>query len=174
MPADPQRHCELYRLLIAIPQRHEILLKHLGQAMELPYIEIPQYTRPAEEITAAILAEWSLQTVVIDWIVGEDGKAPCAVLEVRPSLQPLTLPGLGFCSIDRLPDGILSGAVLDASRKLFAGASIGRGPFSRFGWIDVAQQWIRTSAGEDALEFTDIRQLNASTDYALLRLGTLS
>ncbi len=57
---------------------------------------------------------------------------------------------------------------------LLPGNTQGRGPFSKVGWIEVAQDWIRDSVLDRVVEFSeDVRRLNASGSFALVRFGTL-
>jgi hypothetical protein len=54
---------------------------------------------------------------------------------------------------------------------MLSGTGQPKGPFSRFGWLRDALKWLSESRGQECSEASDIRQLNASGTFALIRLG---
>jgi len=56
---------------------------------------------------------------------------------------------------------------------LFRGDAARSDPFSRLGWIEDAQEWIRASLPNRRIEFDDdVRTLNVGMHFALVRFGT--
>jgi hypothetical protein len=161
---------ENYHLLLVLPKQRQVLLSRTESAYELPGIEIPRFTRAAEQITSAVMDRWHLPSLVIDWISGGDGTLTCAILEVRRTIESELLPtDLIAASIDDLAEGIVPQEAFIALQRMLSGDTGARGPFSRFQWIDDAEQWMRNSVGDASLEFTKLRQLNASGSFALVR-----
>lgn len=162
-----------YRIVLVLPQSKMVLAERHGETLRLPSVKIPRWARPAEQLTKAIRERWNLPAIVIDHLPTERGLPPCAVVEV---CMPAGL---------KVPDELIS-EELDAIavsefaktehvlvREILSGDAGARGPFSRIGWLDEAQLWIQESVVEHSVEFTeDIRQLNASGTFALIRFGT--
>ncbi|WP_158792083.1 hypothetical protein [Granulicella sp. L60] len=162
---------EYYHLLLLGSKTQIALLEEAGGESRLPRIGIPRYTRPAEQITALVFEKWRLRAIVIDWLSGHKGSPYCAVLEI---FEPVPFPcdGLSSVPIAEVPRHVLPKESLTMLEGMVEGNPGERGPFSRLGWIEDAKNWIRESANDQGLEFTDIRQLNAGGSFALARLDT--
>jgi hypothetical protein len=164
-----------YRVVLVLPWAKTILAELDGEALRLPHISIPKWTRTAEEITDAIRELWNLVSIVIDYLPAESNLDPCAVLEVSlPDWQSVP-SGLTPVAPQKLPPQELSPSEFSFLRDILAGDIRNQGPFSRIGWIEEAQTWIRESVHHRVIEFSDdIRQANAGKSFALVRFGTRS
>jgi hypothetical protein len=163
-----------YRIAIVLPRSKMVLAERHGETLRLPRVEILRWARPAEQLARAIRERWNLPSIVIDRLPAQSDLPPCAVVEV-------CMPG-----VRKVPDGLISddldaiAAESELTRteravlgEILSGNTRGRGPFSRIGWLEEAQEWIRESVPHHSVEFTeDIRQLNASATFALVRFGT--
>ncbi|MBB6144391.1 hypothetical protein HNQ77_002343 [Silvibacterium bohemicum] len=169
----PNEDHAAYRLLLVVPRLNLALLEEGKGRPRLPHIDIPRYTRTAEQITEAVYEIWALRTVVIDWLHGHDEPPYCAVLEI---LNPWPSPcgELRPVPIAQISEEVLPSDVLATVNAMLDGNCESRGPFSRFGWIKKAEQWVRDCAEDQALNFTDVRQFNASGAFALVRFGSRS
>lgn len=168
----PHEAPETYRLFPVLPERGLVLLERKEGGLRLPEVSIPPYTRPAEQITSLVRKTWNLHSVVIDWIAGNDGSSQCAVLEIldpRPMVAPERLRPH---PIRDVADDLLPEMEWRIIHDMLCGNCGDRGPFSRFGWMEEAKAWIRECARNQMLHLSEIRQLNASATFALLRFGS--
>jgi hypothetical protein len=65
---------DTYRLVIFDPAGTMVLLESQGNEYRLPKIEIPKFTRPAQDVTAFLRKFWSMSSVFL--YSGMFGKAP--------------------------------------------------------------------------------------------------
>src|ERR1700728_3921922 len=61
MSSSSQLDHDLFRILFYRRNGQELLLEHNEKGFTLPSIQIPRYTRIAQQITEAIRADWKLQ-----------------------------------------------------------------------------------------------------------------
>jgi hypothetical protein len=169
---DQKEH--LYSLLLVLPETRSALVESGRSGVELPCVAVPLYARPAEIITDAVLNKWSLKSVVIDWIEDQPGNPFCAILEVRAPGLSRTTSDLTPFMLNELTGHPSYGRLAAIALTRFGESSEERSPFSRFGWLDTAESWIRTSSRDHGIEFTTSNQLNAGDAFALIRLGTRS
>jgi hypothetical protein len=162
-----------YRLAFILPESRQLLGIRDSKAVELPRMSIPMWHRPAEQLTQLIEERWHIKTIVLDVLTDASMLTPCGVIEVRsPSWQ---FRCDGFAPIG--PHKISTASLAEDERRILisilAGNDLNRGPFSRIGWIDEAQDWIRNAVCDRDISFSDdFRQLNASGRFALIRFGT--
>jgi hypothetical protein len=139
----------------------------------LPRVRIPKWTRPAEEINDVIWREWQLHTLVLTILNEAGDKPPCAVAESLPSIAAKTSHDLAPNSIESLNETELDGEERAAIQSSIAGDTSPSAPFSRRGWLKEAQAWVQSSISDRRIEFSgDLRQYNASSTFALVRLDT--
>jgi len=164
-----------YRLVLVLPWARTILAEWDGEALRLPHISIPKWTRTAKEITEAVRERWNLDSIVIDYLPAESNFGLCAVMEVfLPKWQSVPY-GLKPVDPQELPPQELSPSEFSLVRDILTGDICNQSPFSRIGWIEEAQTWIRESVRDRVIEFSDdIRQANAGRSFALIRFGTRS
>jgi len=167
-PAEQQGEVQNFRLLLAHPWSRRILVPN--QALpRLTRIAIPKWTRTAHYLTKMLQQQWGSNFVVIDFIDNDQAVAPVVVVEVRS--QEWDFYSAGFLSIEEAAlHHDLTSAEQMTINKIIAGDTNGRGPFSRIGWVDDAQCWIRQSLGQPQLSFSNnIHQLNAGGSFSLAR-----
>jgi hypothetical protein len=162
-----------YRVALVLPMTRQILGVNDSGTFRLPRISIPKWTRPAEELTGAIDEQWHIRSAVIDFLTDKSRQLTCAVVEARTKKWKRA-------EVDLIPveAQVISGHDLsDCERAALNGILTGdcgaRGPFSRLGWVDDAQEWIKSAVDHHDVDFTDhTRQLNACGTFALVRFGT--
>jgi hypothetical protein len=163
---------EKYRVLLALPPTRQIFLAEECGMIRVPWVAIPKWTRAAETLTKAVDEKWHLSTTVIDFL--PDAIQPnCAVLEVR---QTGWRPSDGELVPVEASSAIaygLSHTAQHALEEILQGKCGSRGPFSRLGWINDAQEWIKSAVTDRDVSFTnDVHQLNACGNFALIRFTT--
>src|ERR1700761_4085455 len=72
-----------YRVVVIHPTSKAVLVvDHDDSSTRLPRVRIPKYTRVTQGLHVAILEEWSVRGVVLDYLQFENSSCPCAVLEL--------------------------------------------------------------------------------------------
>jgi len=165
---------EQYRVLLMLPKCKMALVENDGRSVRLPRISIPRWARIGEQLAEAVRTKWGVRSIVIDFLPKPPELPKCAVMEIRSHDCGPASDGLTPLQIETLPSLDLAASEYAALEEILMGATADRGPFSRLGWIDEVQEWIRASLPDQAIRFTeDVRHLNAGGAFVLLRLGTL-
>jgi hypothetical protein len=158
-----------YRLVLVRFGSQAIWVDRANGALRLPRVTIPRWTRAAEQLQQVIEASWHLRTIVLEFLPSKMDSAPCAVVEITSSETP---DSLAAASIEQIVAEDMVSGEREAVNTILAGNGSASGPFSRIGWIQDAMEWIRAVVGHD-IEFTgEVRQLNASGRFALVRFRT--
>ena len=162
-----------YRIALLLPGSKTVLVEPRDGNPRLPRIDVPRWTRIAEQLTKAIRDKWRLRSsILIDVLPGSPQTPACAVIEVfREESKPLA-EGLVPLPLGALADSEVAAAERTTMRKILMGETAGCGPFSRLGWIEEAQEWIRVSAPHRAIEFSDRQGSSVGGSSALVRFGT--
>jgi hypothetical protein len=164
---------EEFRVLLVLPSLQMVLAEHHGRRRQLPRIKIPKWTRTAQQLSEALYEKWGVRAIVIDLLLKVPDFPSCAVVEVRTPHWRFILDGFIPVHIDDLDDQELTQMERFTLQKIIAGNTQDRGPFSRLGWLEEAQEWIRDSVHDRRVEFNgDVRQVNASGLFALVRFET--
>ncbi|MCU1226201.1 MAG: hypothetical protein JWQ42_4294 [Edaphobacter sp.] len=162
-----------YRVALVLPGSRRVLTRRQGKDLLLPRVSIPKWTRPADELTTRIQEEWNLAAVIIDCLPTLQPSLPCVVAEICEQRWPSDPHGLSAVHPDEISESELSDTEQVVLQEMLAGNTGSRGPFSRIGWLRDAQDWIRRSVTDRAVQFDgDVRQLNADGHFALIRFGT--
>jgi hypothetical protein len=163
-----------YRLAFILPKSRQLLGIEASRAAELPRISIPMCERPARELTHAIEAKWHIRTIVVDILTGTSVLVPCAIIEVRHPSWQFSVHGFSAVNLATVSGASLSEDERHTLASLLSGEDTHRGPFSRLGWIEEAQEWILEAVPEGDIQFNgEFLQLNGGGSFALLRLGTI-
>jgi hypothetical protein len=163
-----------YRVVLVLPWLKMVLAERHGEALWLPRIDVPPWTRAAEQLTSVLLTNWNVRSIVIDFLPRTLEISRCAVIEIRTRNWEFVDNGFRAVSVDDLDETEMTTDERVRVHSLLAGEPQDRGPFSRLGWIDEATDWIRESVSDRGVQFSDeIRQLNAGGTFALIRFGTL-
>jgi hypothetical protein len=162
-----------YRVLLALPLTRQIFLAEESGILRVPRVTIPKWTRPAQTLTEEVDEKWHVSSMVVDFLPYDSVQPNCAVLEIR---QPDWRPSSGdliLVGADSAGTLGLSHRTQAALHEILQGKCGSRGPFSRVGWADDAQQWIESAVSDREVSFTNqTQQLNACGTFALIRFTT--
>ncbi|RXH53882.1 phosphotransferase [Granulicella sibirica] len=158
-----------YRLALILPRPRALLVASIDGVFVLPQISISRWERVAQQLTRSIQENWGLGAILLDVVDEDCPDTPCAVVEVRNSLLSYSA-SLAAVDLDEINGQALKLTEREVIRSLLNGRNIGRGPFSRIGWLEDVQDWIRQCVTDQATYFDEnVRQLNASGSFALVR-----
>jgi hypothetical protein len=164
---------EEYRVLLALPPMRQIFLAEECGMLRVPRVGIPKWARPAETLTEVVDEKWHVGTMVVDFLPDDSIQPSCAVLEIRQKdwrasngdLIPVGADNAGVCGLSHRAEAAL--------QEILQGKCGSRGPFSRLGWVNDAQEWIKSEITDRDVCFTNkTRQLNACGTFALIRFAT--
>ena len=169
---------DAYRLIVFNQPGTAVLLKTPGLGYELPLVNIPKFTRPAQEITAALRDRWHMPSVLL--FSGLLQSTPDTVYFAALEAQARTcgLPeGMDWFpahhAISHLlkdkKHGILESSYLRTTNRM---AGDDPEPFSRLGWLGNLQDWVRTAIRPLGMELKDFHQLNGCETFSLIRFDT--
>jgi hypothetical protein len=151
-----------------------VLVEQHGETRRLPRISIPRWARTAEQLTKALQVRWTVRSIVIDLLPQSYDLPQCAVVEVRSRDWNFALAGFTPVQVGNFDEQELTTTERLTVSSIVTGDTEGRGPFSRLGWVEEAQAWIRESVIDRRVDFTeDVRQFTAGGFFALVRFGTL-
>jgi hypothetical protein len=152
---------------MVLSEKHEM-------SYRLPRISIHKQSRRAEQLNEILHAKWNLQTIVLDFLPASEGSGPGAVIEVRTVDPTFACDRLSAVRVEDLDEQELTATERITLCNILAGRVQDRGPFSKLGWMEEAQTWIREELVDRHLKFDeDVRQYSASGRVALIRFGTL-
>jgi len=164
-----------YRLAFILPRTRELLGRQTPKAIELPIVSTSMWRRPAEQLTSQINERWKITSIVLDVIAGVGMDLPCAVVEVRTPNWNFESDGFRIVDATIFSNDSMSERQRAELRSLLSGTVDNEKSFSRIGWIEEAQEWIRSSVTDHEVIFTEeMHHLNAGGRFCLLRLGTQS
>jgi hypothetical protein len=127
----------------------------------------------AEQVQKAIQSNWGFRGIVLDFPDEEPGGEGVVIVELLDGVHERALPTpRSWAALSDFPPEELARLERDAVESLLEDGQTGRGPFSRFGWIEEAQTWIGRELGINRQRLSaEILQLNAGAHHALVRLG---
>jgi Ser/Thr protein kinase RdoA (MazF antagonist) len=173
----------LHRLLLLRKYGSEMLVNGGSTCVSLPCVEIPRWQRIAESLTARVRERYGLSVVclfTLDHPVADGhGQQPFyEVMEVRK--QDESAPeATDWLRLDSLSEHTFAdeqdaAAIATAIAQIREAESDEKaGPFARPGWIENLLSWVRQETEGLGIRATgDLRQLNASPTFALLRFET--
>jgi Phosphotransferase enzyme family len=165
---------EEFRVVLVSPYSQMVLVERYDETHHLPRISILKRRRTAEQLSEIILEKWGVRSIVIDLLPKSHELPPCAVVEVRTRNSKFASDELVPVSVDDLDERELTTPERLTVCSIIAGDPRDRGPFSKLGWVEEAQEWIRESVVDHRVEFNeDVRQFSASGFFALVRFGTI-
>jgi hypothetical protein len=169
---------DAYRLIVFNQAGTAVLLKTRALGYALPLVEVPKFTRPAEEITTLFQDHWHLPSILLFSGILEPGPGIVyfAVLEaqVRTCASP---EGMDWFPVHHAIAHLLKDKkheVLESSylRTTNRTAEDDPEPFSRLGWLKNLQDWVRTVIRPLSMELKGFRQLNGCETFSLIRFDT--
>jgi hypothetical protein len=165
---------EEFRVVLILPWSQMVLAELHGETLQLLRVDIPRWTRTAQQLCEVLREKWNVRSIVIDLLPGSQNLPRCAVIEVRTRDWRFVPDGFVSVPVDHFDDDVLTEAERSTVRSILAGETQCRGPFSRLGWVEEAHEWIRRSVPTHRVDFDgDVRQANAGGFFALVRFGTL-
>jgi hypothetical protein len=176
-PTPETGHTDCYRLVLLNSAGTHVILQHEDDRYFLPQIRIPQFTRPAEQITSLVRNNWSTITTLL-WsaqIESADKQSYYAVLHLYDETQQM--PGIlksfpireALTCLDSAQASLIE---TGHARALTTCPDVDPEPFSRLGWIHRLQDWINVVVGPSAVESRRFIQYNGSGAFALIRFET--
>lgn len=183
LSAIPAAAKDLYRLLLLRKNGSELLVAGERLPVTLPCVEIPRWERVADNLTAAVRKRYGISAICLFTpemcSTTTDGDQPLyQVMETREAgiaapHETRWLP-VNSCLDQSFADGQDFAAITDVLRQIAefqSGEAIG--PFGRPGWIEELSSWVVHEIDLYGLRLSgELRQLNASPTFALLRLET--
>jgi hypothetical protein len=164
---------DCYQLILFNHSGTSVLLR---QQCSLPQVDIPRFTRPAEQITSLLREIWGLSTVLLFSDKVRSGDVFFAALEEVSGISTI-VPGLKWFPVQRaaseLPDSNETAALQSSYAKASEQSTDSNdAPFSRLGWMSRLQDWVATILRPIGAELSNFRQLNGSECFSLIRFET--
>ena len=169
MPANvPSVEYVEYRIVVIHPTSGAILVvDHGDTGTRLPRVRVPKYTRVTRCLHQAILAAWNLRGVVLDYLQFENSCCPCAVLELLSVETPNALRAVDLQHVIDLSEREVASLLALLCEK--SASSV-----LRVGWIYEAVNWVEQMTGDRIRSISELMQLNAGANFALIRFAMLS
>ncbi len=167
-----------YRLIVFNRAGTEVLLEARALGHELPLLNIPKFTRPAQEITTLLRNRWHIPSVLLfsGMLDQNPDRVYFAVLEAQ--VRTCTLPeGMDWFPVNHAishlmkdrHDRVLETGYLRATNRM---AGDDPEPFSRMGWLSNLQDWVSAVIRPLGMELKDFHQLNGCETFSLIRFDT--
>jgi len=143
----------------------------------LPELHIPQFTRPAEQITSVLRNTWSIPAVLLfsNRIEADEERPYYAAVEACRGNWDVPA-GLAWYPIERAASTLVEGeaSLLRTSHAKAVQPHFGvdPAPFGRLGWLHRLHDWVKTTVAPLGIELTHVSQLNGSETFCLLRFDT--
>ncbi len=169
---------DAYRLIVFNQSGTAVLLKTRALGYELPLVNIPKFTRPALEITTLLRDRWHIPSVLLFSGVLEPTPDTVYFAALEAPVRTCGLPeGMDWFPVHHaishlLKDkqhGILESSYFRTTNRM---AGDDPEPFSRLGWLENLQDWVRTVIRPLGMELKDFHQLNGCETFTLLRFNT--
>lgn len=161
----PEVEMTEYQVVLVEPYSRRILGVDSTDGYHLPTISIPQWTRPAEQLQAAIRSQWNVSAILLDFMHASDGSPCCAVAELLDSPKCTELRWTSFAE---LPSALSESQHVRLA-SIIKDSSVSLSPFSQVGWIDEAIAWCEAKTHKRLAARDEIYQYNASSTFALVR-----
>jgi hypothetical protein len=150
-----------------------VFVEKVRQGFVLPRLSVPRWTRVAERATEAIEQTWGFKAIILDYLGHGLGDVPVVLAErINENRNSGSSEDNLWHSLNDVNNDEIDDEERSIVQRLLSDGRTGRGLFSRLNWIDEALDWIRAAADIDESQLTgEIRQLNASADSTLIRVG---
>src|SRR5258706_6227206 len=157
---------DAHRLIVFNRAGTAVLLKQRALGYELPVIDIPRFTRPAQEITTVLRERWNIPSVCLFSGLLEQNAGPIYFAALEAQVRTCTLPeqmdwfpahhAISHLVKDR-HHSVLETSYLRTTNRM---AGDDPEPFSRIGWLSNLQEWVRTVIHPVGMELKGFQQLN--------------
>ncbi len=172
------RETDTYRLIVFNRAGTAVLLKRRALGYELPVVDIPRFTRSAQEITTFLRERWDIPSVVLLSGVLEQNPEPVYFAALEAQVRTCTLPeemdwfpthhAISHLVKDR-HHSVLETSYLRTTSRM---AGDDPEPFSRLGWLSNLQDWVRRVIRPLGMEMNDFQQLSGCETFSLIRFDT--
>jgi hypothetical protein len=169
---------DAYRLVVFNQIGSAVLIHCKNSERHLPLIEIPKFTRPAQQITGFFRdCRWTSSVLLFFGALEKDPSADYfAVLQTQGKVSPVDEGTDWFPvhhAINRLLTGeereVLDSSYVKANRNVEESVTE---PFSRLDWMRDLQDWVWTIIAPLGLELRGFEQVNGSETFCLIRFDT--
>jgi hypothetical protein len=152
-----------YRVAVIRPASETVLVVDHGDTnTRLPRVRIPKYTRVTQRLHEAILEAWNIRGVVLDYLQFESSSCPCAVVELLSAETPNAFRAVTLHDVMDLSEREIA-SLATLFREKSASSLL------RLGWIYEAVNWVEQMTGDRIRSISELVQLNAGANFALLR-----
>lgn len=183
MERSQQSDHEIYRVIVLQKNGTDILLASIANGFSLPEVRLPRWQRVAENLTAAMRDSWGEEVVCL--FIPTIGSSPgmemavrYQVAEHRRSIAKSDTPThwMPILALSRHsfadPNDYRAIQWALAEHDAYAGDR-SLGPFGSLGWFRELIEWTKEVMAPKGLCLNgNIRQLNASPCFSLIRLET--
>lgn len=157
-----------YTIALVIQESRKVLALANCNGYGLPSVEIPLWSRPAEELQKAIRKTWGIHAIILDFLpsVGNVKTVVAAqvlILASEHKLQPVEARSLHSSSMDEEQRKALESLLSDEVEQ--------RSPFARLGWVNDAVMWVETVTSSRLASPASINQYNAGGPFSLVRFS---
>jgi Phosphotransferase enzyme family len=169
---------DTYRLIVFNRPGTAVLLKKGALGYELPLVNIPKFTRPAQEITTLLRDRWHIPSVLLFSGVLEPTRDAIYFAALEAQVRTCSLPeGMDWFPVHHAishlvkdkKHGVLESSYLRTTNRM---AGDDPEPFRRLGWLSNLQDWVRTVIRPLGMELKDFLQLNGCETFSLIRFDT--
>jgi hypothetical protein len=158
-----------YLVALVLPESRKMLAIRDLDGYHLPTVDIPTWSRPAEQLQQAIKARLGVSGIVLDFLHPLDRPQVCVVVEVRNGNRECDLQPI---EVSELSISVLDEQWRDQLMSLLAGGRRSGSAFSQIGWIDEAILWLESETGTKLSSKLTIDQYNAGDGFSLVRFRT--
>jgi hypothetical protein len=178
MTTEVEEERDTYRLVVFNEAGSGVLLQCQGSEYHLPSIEIPRFTRPAQQITGFLRDCQQTSSVLLFFgALGEDPSADHFAVLYTYGKASLVQEGINWFPVHdacetmltREERRVLELSYIKAYRSLEA--SVGE-PFSRLGWMRDLQEWVQSLVEPLGSRLRGFEQINGNETFSLIRFDT--
>jgi hypothetical protein len=169
---------DAYRVIVFNQSGTALLLRTRGLGYELPVVNIPRFTRLAQEITTLLRSRWNIPSVLLFSGILEQNPDPTyfAVLEAELRTRP-SPEGMDWFPVHHAISHLVKDKERDVLESSYLRTTnrIGKEdpePFSRLGWLSNLQDWVSAVIRPLGMELKDFSQLNGCETFSLIRFET--
>jgi hypothetical protein len=170
---------DTYVLIVFDSAGTAVLVESQGYDYHLPKIEIPKFTRPAQEITELLRNSWKLTSVFLfSGVLEESPDASYFVVLESKDGFCLRPQGMEWFTIHHALSNVVFSnherRALKSSHARLTGRvhTSSSGPFARLGWMRELQDWAGSIIRPMGMELKGFTQLNGCETFSLVRFAT--
>jgi hypothetical protein len=176
--AEEPKKTDTYCLLLFNRPGTAVLLEARASGYALPVVDIPRFTRSAQEITTLLRDRWLIPAVLLFPGVLQQNPNPVYFAALEAQVQTCTPPeGTDWVPVHYAISHLLKSEnqnVLESSYLKITNSLVVENPepFGRLGWLSSLQDWVGAVIGPLGIELKDFQQWNGSESFLLIRFNT--